>query len=119
MKNQPIADAIYITLGASQIKEHGYQKYVDDFNRCDGNDGFWYYRMKNLPTKEFVDVFLVIGNKVRWKAKLLEIQKDVEVHYWNGNHDDHFCGLILFDFQKLPTPYETKKGFQGFRYKYS
>jgi len=112
-----IAEGIYITLGAAQIKEHGYKKYLDDFKMCDGEQGFWYYRMKNLPVKDFVDVYIVIGNKVRWKARLLEIVKDVRVHYFNGEVDEHFRGLVLIDFEKLPKPYEHKKGFQGFRYK--
>lgn len=112
-----ISEGIYITIGQSQIKEHGYKKYLDDFERCDGERGFWYYRMKNLPKREFTDVFIVIGNKVRWKARLLAIEKDVWVHYFNGEVDEHFRGIILIDFCKMPRPFEERKGFQGFRYK--
>lgn len=113
-----VHDSIYITLGSGQIKEHGYKKYLKDFKMCDGEQGFWYYRMKNLPNRDFANVLIVIGNKVRWKARLLSIEKDVPVHYFNGEVDEHFRGLVLIDFEKLPKPYQTKKGFQGFRYKY-
>lgn len=113
-----IYDGIYITLGASQIKEHGYKKYLDDFKRVNEGNGAWFYQMKNLPIHQFVSVYLVIGNRVRWKADLVSIEQDMEVEYWNGKVDHHFRGIVLANFQPIPKSHqEYKKGFQGFRYK--
>lgn len=110
-------DSIYITIGASQIKEHGYQKYLNDFANCDGDNGLWYYKMSNLPVKDFVTVYIVIGNKVRWKARLLEVVREPrEVHFDNGSVNEEFKGIILFDFESMPKPHQQMKGFQGFRY---
>lgn len=111
-------DSIYITIGASQIKEHGYKKYLKDFSKSNGEDMFWFYRMKNLPTRDFTHVYIVIGNQVRWKARLMAIEKDVCVHFSNGEVNEHFRGLVLIDFERMPKPCREKKGFQGFRYKY-
>lgn len=116
MKKAPIAKAIMITLGSSQLKEHGYRKYVNDFEKCDGENGCWFYKMKNLPKREFQEVWLVIGGYVRWKANILGKETDMYVEYWSGEIDDHFSGIVLFDFKKQPKPYQKVKGFQGFRY---
>lgn len=114
----PIAEGIYITLGAKQIKEHGYKKYLDDFNRVNRENGAWYYQMRNLPKREFQYVYLVIGNQVRWRATLMGIEKDHYVEYWSGEVDEHFRGIVLADFVQIPAAHrEHRKGCQGFRYK--
>lgn len=113
---------IYVTLGAEQLKEKPYRVQIENFKACDGEHMFFWWRLSNPPTRPVRKVFIVIGNKVRWSATVIDthIAPKGEMIYPNFS-DGHVMGarawLILIDFVKLPAPYEIKKGFQGFRYK--
>lgn len=112
-----ICEGIYVTLGQDQIKERSYREHVEDFQKCDGENFFYWWRLGNRPIKKFTEVFIVIGNKVRWKARFLDYGPSGEVEFSGGRKIYAKCWMLLIDFEKLPAPYEYKKGFQGFRYK--
>lgn len=107
---------IYITIGASQIKEKGYRKYVKDFWLCDGIKGVWYYRMKNRPQREINKVYIVIGNKVRWRGAFVGYDSGPK-EFFDGSIKTAENWMMIADFERLAAPQEIKKGFQGIRYK--
>ena len=111
-------DSIYLTLGFNQLKEKPYKDQVKDFLRCDGEQAVFYWKMHLKPKREFINVYIVIGNKVRWKARFVGWENIDSVKLDDGRilHGKQFA--LLIDFEKLPKPYEHKKGFQGIRYKY-
>lgn len=113
-----IYEGIYVTLGAAQLKEKPYRKQVEDFLRCDGENYIFNWALSNKPKHDFVSVYIVIGNKVRWKARFVGYDQDnPEKTFSDGRRWAATNWLLLCDFEKLPAPYEHKKGFQGFRYK--
>lgn len=115
-----LTDSIYVTIGADQIKEKGYRKVVEDFLMCDG-DIIYHWKISNTPDikkrKNLVWAYIVIGNKVRWKAKIISFVDNQAFHFLDGRSMWAKGWMMLIDFEKLPAPYEHKKGFQGFRYK--
>ena len=112
-------DSIYVTLGADQLKEKPYREQINSFLKCDGENYIFNWALSNKPKKEFVWVYIVIGNKVRWRARFVGYDQDnPEKTFSDGRRWRCTNWLLLVDFEKLPRPYEHKKGFQGFRYKY-
>lgn len=111
-------DSIYVTLGSSQLKEKPYKEQIKNFLKCTGEYYFFVWSMALKPKKDFVWVYIVVSNKVRWRARFIGWDDRNEINVDNESRllkSKHFAQLI--DFEKLPFPYETKKGFQGFRYK--
>lgn len=113
-----IVEGIYVTLGAKQLVEKPYKSQVKDFLRCDGEEAVFYWKMHIKPTKKFTTVYIVIGNKVRWKARFVSYEGERVVELDDGRILDGKLFMLLIDFEKLPKPYEHKKGFQGIRYKH-
>jgi len=114
-----IAD-IYVTLGKEQLSEKPYREQIENFLMCKGDNGwFFWWRLPFKPKRDFQWVYIVIGNRVRWRARFVDHMGAGTKEFSDGSsmHSNHWITLI--DFEKLPRPYEVKKGFQGFRYKYS
>lgn len=111
-------DSIYVTLGAAQLKEKPYKEQIKDWLRCDGENFIFNWALSNKPKKDFVWVYIVIGNKVRWRARFIGYDQERNKIFSDGRGWSAKNWMLLIDFEKLPKPYESKKGFQGFRYKY-
>lgn len=83
-----------------------------------GDNFIFNWALSNKPKHEFIWVYIVIGNKVRWRARFAGYDEDnPEKTFSDGRRWTSTYWLLLFDFEKLPRPYEHRKGFQGFRYK--
>ncbi len=111
------SNGIYVTLGAAQLKEKPYRQQLKNFDISDGERAFFCWRLKNRPKREFVDVFIIIANKVRFRAKFIGYDDRGEITFLDGETMASDNWLQLIDFVKLPKPYQEMKGFQGFRYK--
>ena len=113
-----VVEGIYVTLGAAQLKEKPYRKQVESFLQCDGENFVFNWALHNKPKKQFTWVYIVIGGKVRWKARFVDWDTDNEHKtFSDGRRFSSTHWMILIDFEQLPRPHELKKGFQGFRYK--
>ena len=120
-----IAEGIYVTLSRDLMEERGgtvyagYKLFVNVFKECEGtNDWFFYWRLPSKPKKSFVWVYFIIGNKVRFRARFFEYIPGCWIEFRDAGAVYTKQWMMLYDFEKLPRPYEIKKGFQGFRYKY-
>lgn len=112
-----MTDSIYVTLGAKQLKEKPYKQQVEDFLKCDGDSHIFNWALSCKPKKDFSWVYIVIGNKVRWRARFVGFDEDnISKTFSDGRRWSSTIWMILIDFQKLKFPYNTMKGFQGFRY---
>lgn len=121
-------DSILVTLSKATIAEYGRQTYqrgigfsriIKDWLAADGENGTWSYKLANAPKMEIVWVYWVIGGKIRWRSRVLEIHRNKTIQFSNRS-EPMFAKvwLEMFDFEKLPRPYIERKGFQGFRYYY-
>ena len=109
-------DGIYITISSKQIKERGYKSILNDFFYSDGEKAFYHYKLSLKPKKEFIWVYFVIGNKVRFRARFLEYIENQELDFIDGRSVHANLWLVCYGFEKMPFPLEERKGFQGFRY---
>lgn len=107
---------LYITIGADQVKEKGWRNMLQDMLRCDGDRVIYWWRLGNQPKREINEVFIVVGNKVRVKAKFAGYADGGETTFDDGRTMYAKCWMLLFDFELLPAPHKKRKGFQGFRY---
>lgn len=114
-----ITEGIYVTLGKDQIaeKKGGWKTYLKDFEICDGEKAVYYWRLSTKPKREFTHVYIVVGNKVRYRATFLGYDENRKIDFLDGSALFGAIWLMLIDFVKLTRPYEVKRGFQGFRYK--
>lgn len=117
-----IATNIYVTLGAAQLKDKPYRTQVENFLRSDGENCFFWWRLSNPPKRPVHEVYIIVGNKVRWKARVLQTHiapkgELIYPEFFDGRVIGARGWLVLIDFEKLPAPYETRRGSQGFRYK--
>lgn len=119
-----LTDSIYVTLGSQLRREKSYKTLVGDFLRSDGENTVFFWRLSNLPNKKVRDnilwVYIVVGNSVRWRARVIQMDHDstgLTANFDDGRTMTSKGWIQLCDFEKLPKPYEQKKGFQGFRYK--
>lgn len=109
---------LYVTLGSNQLKKKPYKEQIKGFLKCDGENFVFNWYLSRLPKKSFLNVYIVIGNKVRWKAKFLDFEYSKDpVYDANGNIKSSSFNMILFDFEKMKFPQEKLRGFQGFRYR--
>ena len=113
-------DAIVCTISATCIKDqpNGYRGLIEAFDLCDGDRQIFYWRMSNKPKQEVIWLYLVIGNKVRWRARILDFQPAGYMEFEDGRCLFAKCWVRLFDFERLPAPQKEMRGFQGFRYFY-
>ena len=116
------SDAILVTLSQATIKDRvgGYRQIIQEWLQSDGERVIWHYKCGNLPKRDVVWVYWVIGGKVRWRARVMETHKNKEMTFTDrdGSNPRRLTGnfLALIDFEQLPHPQVNRKGFQGFRY---
>ncbi len=120
-KNPSImAEGIVITFGKEMIEAQGGLKtFLQYFNHCMNNpESWWMHKMKNKPTIEVVDVYIIIFNRLYGRVNFgwFENQKTIggtatgkdKVIEW-----PRMC--IVGPVERCPFKRELK-GFQGFRY---
>lgn len=112
-----VCDGIYVTLGADQLKEKPYKEQIETFLKCDGENYVFYWRLGNKPKHDFQWVYIVVGNKVRWRARFVQYVDGGKVQFTDGREIIAKKWMLLIDFEPLTKPHEMRKGFQGFRYK--
>lgn len=116
-----LTDSIVITLSQQTIKERrgGLRQILNEWRDSDGEKTTWWYKCGAAPKVEIVNVYWVIGGRVRWKSKLLQVERDKWMMFSPGTPMYGKCWLILFDFEPIPRRDQVyMKGFQGFRYFY-
>ena len=114
-----ISDGILVTLGKAQIseKKEGWKTYVQYFKMCDGERAVYFWRLSKKPKREFTHVYIVVGNRVRYKARFIGYEQNRTIDFLDGSACFGEVWLQLIDFEKLKRPFDVVRGFQGFRYK--
>ena len=109
-------DSILVTLGQSTIKDRkgGYKLIAKEWLNADGEQDTWWYRCGNAPKREVVYVYWVIGGRIRWRSRLLDIHKDITMTFDNQTEAKYAkAWLVLYDFETIPRQLQTiRKGFK-------
>lgn len=114
--------AILCTISAQCVKDQpeGYRSLVEGFKKSDGDNAVFFWRMSSAPRAEVQQhiqhIYFVIGNKIRWRARVLEFQPGGEMTFDNGRTISARAWCLCYEFEQLPRPHETRRGFQGLRY---
>ena len=95
----------------------GYRKLVEAFEKSDGDKAIFWWRAHMKPIREVRFVYIVIGNKVRWRASFIGMEPGGEKTFDDGRIIYARNWMLLCGFTKMIDPVEKRKGTQGFRYK--
>lgn len=118
MIEQPVA--IMVTFGQGMIKTHGgLQKFARYFLQSMADpECVWLHKATNLPTQSVAWVYIVIGNRVRYRANCVGYSRNPTT-IWKA---DGTSRLITWPRVEMTGPLIMapgkihRQGFQGFRY---
>lgn len=112
----PVAIAVTISRGCIADQPKGYRGLVQAFEESDGENSLFYFRLSNKPRFQCPTIYFVIGNRVRWRATVIDHLEGASITF-NDGRDLYGKGWVTcIDFQRIRGP--ERKGFQGFRYLY-
>lgn len=112
-------DGIAITISADMLKEKGYRNWLRNFLRCMSNEGCVYYmRVGARPRldEKILYVYLVIGNKVRYRAYYAGAQGPSLMRFTDGKEMYARAWIRMAGPVERPKVTISMKGFRGFRY---
>lgn len=123
MKTMQPPDGIILTLSQRTIQQRrgGYKQIVQEWKDSNGEKMTWWYRSGTAPrdTSNIEWVYWVVAGRIRWRCRLLEIEKNVTKMFSVGNPMFGKNWFVMFDFEPIPKHLQVEhKGFQGFRYYY-
>ena len=117
-----MAEGIAVTFGKDMIVEKGgllsFIRWFE-FNMSDEN-GLWYHKMKNLPTRDIIYVYIIICNRVYYRVSYGGFVKAGTKAFLTPNSKEKtempwtsvaLAGPLVKAPRKIVRP-----GFQGFRY---
>src|SRR5690349_7414099 len=114
------AEGIAVTFGKEMINEQGGLKhFLEGFLECMANEeDWWMHKMKNKPTVEVADVYIIVCNRLYGKVNFGWYENEETIgHTMDGRE-------VIIDWPRLclvgpfiRCPFKRElKGFQGFRY---
>lgn len=111
------SDGIIITISQALIKERSYRNWLKNYLDAMSNENWTYWmRLGAKPKFEVLYVYLVIGNKVRFRSKLVCYANDSTQTFPSGVIITARAWCIMCG-PVVKPPYEIPmKGFRGFRY---
>ena len=112
-------DGIIITIPMKAIEEKGgYRSFLEEFLDCVEDDHYansYWIKAGNKPKHDVLDVYIVIGGRIRWKCTFVESHGAGEVELDRGKMYGRGWIVCTGPAEK-PSPPIYMKGFQGFRY---
>lgn len=90
---------------------------MEFLNEMDHEDCYWMHKMKNWPTIEVADVYIITLNRLWGRVKFGWFDKSPTTGYTPVGEKiiDWPRMIIVGPFERCPIK-RTLKGFQGFRY---
>ena len=108
-------DGIIITISRKYLNERGRLAWMRDFMKAMDNDGCSYWmRLGNRPKHEVLYIYLILGNKIRYRMNFVMYEKGGVFHTADGR--DITAKNWLVGTGPLVLGNVKMKGFQGFRY---
>jgi hypothetical protein len=110
-------DGIIITISQNLLKERGARNWLKDyFDAMDRENYTYWMRLGTIPKIEVLYIYLVIGNKVKYRSKFVCFKHGSTETFENGKTITAkawvvICGPIVKAPHEIPM-----KGFRGFRY---
>lgn len=112
-------DGIIITISMKSIEEKGgYRNFLKEFLDCMEDDHYssaYWIKAGNKPRHDVLDVYIVIGGRIRWKCTFVESHKAGYIELDRGRMYGRGWIVCTGPVERPPQPI-YKKGFQGFRY---
>jgi len=92
--------------------------FIQHFNESVNDDeGLWYQKCRNKPQYDVLYVYIIYGNKLRYRCQFVLWTKQPEVLYDANGEKEVEWGRIGMTGPLVKCPFKRKlKGFQGFRY---
>jgi hypothetical protein len=119
-----LAEGIALTLPVAFFDDRGctvaeFEKLFVRYMRKE--DAIWNFRLTNLPTRDFVYVYLVFEGLIQYRCNFVMLERNKAKSFYDSPDGNvrHFppTNWILFTGPAVPAPYEMpQRGFQGFRY---
>lgn len=111
---------VVTTFSYEMIKVNGGPwKFMRAFLDCMASDtNYWLHRSRNQPQHEIVWVYIIIGNRLRYRVNYLGYETGKGTIYRQGiGHAIIWPRMVLAGpIVKAPRPDLRITGFQGFRY---
>lgn len=108
------------TEAESAATSFAYRRMVRALRRLATNpEAYVYIAFPQMPTKEVLDCYLLVGGKIRVRARIgtwIEGASVGTVNCWDGSaRDAKYWAVLTSPVSFAPEPIEHR-GFQGFRY---
>lgn len=115
-----VPEGIAVTFGRDMmIEQGGFRKFLRFFNEIMNDpDSWWMHKMKNRPTIEVADVFIIVLNRLYGKVKFGWQEHEATTGGTaDGLETDVDWKRITLIGPLIRCPFKRQlKGFQGFRY---
>jgi hypothetical protein len=115
-----VPEGVAITWSKEMIEE-GYgslRLFMDHFMMCMlEEDGMWYQKCKNKPRYDVLYVYIIYGNRLRYRCQFVLYEKGETTIYDAHGPKRVSWSRIGMAGPAVKCPFKrTLKGFQGFRY---
>jgi hypothetical protein len=95
------------------------RSFIKHFEECvmDEDGGIWYQKCKNKPKADVLYVYIIYGNRLRYRCQFVSYEKGETVLYDGNGAKPVDWGRVGMTGPMVRCPFNRKlKGFQGFRY---
>ena len=110
-------EGIILTISKSYLKERGIGNWLRDFlNAMNNEDHTYWMRLGRLPKQEVLYIYLVIGNKIRFRFNFVMYEGPGEMEFDDGRIMSAKAWLVGCGPLMRPRRDYEMQGFRGFRY---
>lgn len=120
-----IPEGIAVTLGSQMIEEkcgsgkQGLLSFLRWFESCLNDDGAFFLKLKNKPTRDILYVYVIVCNRLYCRCLYAGHQRSFEGYTSPDSEtieETNWSGILVAGPIKKPKFKRELKGFQGFRY---
>ena len=112
-----LPEGIIVTISGKYLKERGMKEWYRDFLRAMEDETYTYWlRLCSRPRQEVLYIYLVIGNRVRYRYQFVMYEKGGSFNTADGRIIFANCWLVGVGPLVRPEQEIRRRGFQGFRY---
>lgn len=110
------AEAIIVTFPLVFFREYTTVNFVRDFLGMNKDETYWICKMGNKPRVEVPYCYIIVGNRIRYRANIAGFEPGGERDFGDGRIQTARNWMLLTA-PVIKAPYKIeRRGFQGFRY---
>ena len=112
-----LPEGIIVTVSRKYLKERGERNWLKDFMKAMDDESYTYWlRLGSRPKREVLYIYLVLGNKIRYRYTFVMYEKGGSFNTSDGRIIFANCWLVGAGPLVRPEVEIRRRGFQGFRY---